>query len=155
MLLSENVLNLGSNGVRAKMACTYSSIEIQREPEFRVFKKCLFYNLPCAEVRGSKRCPLLKSTASGPTIAGAPQPRGDDKEALNEELRRFDNIPAVAGDYGATAGTSKAKTEKAENIKVVAPQSEVDLLRAELSDFMDKIEPKKEKPALTKKKEVP
>jgi hypothetical protein len=135
------------------MACTYSSIEIQREPEFRVFKRCLFYNLPCAEVRGSKRCPLLKSTPSGPVVAGAPQPRGGDKEALSEELRRFDNIPAVGGEYGGTAVAPKGKTEKAENIKVVAPQNEVDLLRAELSDFMDKIEPKKEKTATPKKKE--
>lgn len=141
------------------MACTYSSIEIQREPEFRVFKKCLFYNLPCAEVRGSKRCPLLKSAASGPIIAGAgagagaTQPRGDEKEALSEELRRFDNIPAESREFGAPAGTSKAKPEKVESIKVVTPQSEVDLLRAELSDFMDKIEPKKEKAASTKKKE--
>lgn len=137
------------------MACTYSSIEIQREPEFRVFKKCLFYNLPCAEVRGSKRCPLLKSTASGPAIAGAPQPRGDEKEALSEELRQFDSIPAVGGDYGATARASKAKIEKAESIKVVAPPTDVDLLRAELSDFMDKIEPKKEKTGSSKKKETP
>ena len=137
------------------MACTYSSIEIQREPEFRVFKKCLFYNLPCAEVRGSKRCPLLKSTASGPAIAGAPQPRGDEKEALSEELRRFDNIPAVGGDYGATSRTPKIKPEKTESIKAVTPQSDVDLLRAELSDFMDKIEPKKEKAGTSKKKETP
>jgi hypothetical protein len=140
------------------MACTYSSIEIQREPEFRVFKKCLFYNLPCAEVRGSKKCPLLKSLASGPLIAGASQPRGDEKEALSEELRRFDNIPAVGGDYGATAKSSAAKpakTAKTEPIRAATPPSDVDLLRAELSDFMDKIEPKKEKTGSSKKKEMP
>jgi hypothetical protein len=136
------------------MACTYSSIEIQREPEFRVFKKCLFYNLPCAEVRGSKKCPLLKSTASGPAIAGATQQRGDEKEALNEELRRFDSIPAVGGEFAEKARPSKAKTEKVESIKAVPAQSDVDLLRAELSDFMDKIEPKKEKAGSPKKKET-
>ncbi|WXG42673.1 MAG: hypothetical protein WED04_00965 [Promethearchaeati archaeon SRVP18_Atabeyarchaeia-1] len=135
------------------MACTYSSIEIQREPEFRVFKRCLFYNLPCAEVRGSKKCPLLRRTSSGPAIAGAPATRGDEKEVLNEELRQFDNIPAVGGEYGATGRAPKEATEKTEKINVVAPRSDVDLLRAELSDFMDKMESKKEKPAISKKKE--
>jgi hypothetical protein len=137
------------------MACTYSTIEIQREPEFRVFKKCLFYNLPCAEVRGSKRCPLITSTASGPTIAGATQQRGDEREALNEELRRFDSISAAGGDYGEKPRTTKAKPEKVEENKMASFQSDADLLRAELSDFMDKIEPKKEKMGSSKKKETP
>jgi hypothetical protein len=133
------------------MACTYSTVEIQREPEFRVFKKCMFYNLPCAEVRGSGKCALLKRTAAAPVIAGVAQPQGDYKEALNEELRRFDNIPATGGEF-KTIEKGKETTPKPSGTATTSPQSDVDLLKAELSDFMDKIESKKEKATIPKKK---
>jgi hypothetical protein len=135
------------------MACTYSSIEIQRTPEFRVYKKCMFYDRPCAEVRGAGKCPLLKHTTAEEAVKIAPAPR-DDRAVLNEELQRFDGIPSVGGEFKSPEGARVPRTERIEKAKPEAATSEVELLKAELSDFMEKIETKREKPTVQEKSSV-
>jgi hypothetical protein len=129
------------------MACTYSTIEIQRTPEFRVYKKCLFRNLSCAEVRGSGQCPLLKGAPAREAVMAASAPE-DVKGVLNDELKRIDEIPSLGGKQRTPEEVRTTKIQRTESTKPNANTGEVDLLRAELSDFMDKIEPGKIKPAV-------
>jgi hypothetical protein len=129
------------------MSCTYSTIEIQRTPEFRVYKKCLFRNLSCAEVRGTGECPLLKRASSREAfkVTSAPE---NVKDVLNEELQKIDEIPSLGGKRETPEEVRTAKIQRMESTKPKADTGEVDLLKAELSDFMDKLETGKTKPAV-------
>jgi hypothetical protein len=131
------------------MACTYASVEIQRTPELRVFKKCLFYDKTCAEVRASRMCPLLRRAAPeqppAPTM-GAP---ATDKDVLSDELRRIDSIPVTTGGVRPREVGTTETPKKTEELKPEGP-SDAELLKAELSDFMNKIETKQEKMAPSK-----
>nr|MDO8100682.1 hypothetical protein [Candidatus Njordarchaeota archaeon] len=132
------------------MACTYASVEIQRTPELRVFKKCLFYDKTCAEVRASRMCPLLRRAAReqplAPTI-GAP---ATDRDVLSDELRRIDSIPVTTGQIRSRETGRIETPKKIEEPKPEGP-SDAELLKAELSDFMNKIETKREKPSTPKR----
>jgi hypothetical protein len=131
-------------GAELEVSCTYSTIEIQRFPEFRVYKKCLFRNLSCAEVRGSGKCPMLKNVPVGKAATATSAPK-EVRDVLTEELQRFDEIPSLGG---KSIGAGRVpEIENTEQIKPKTSTSDVDLLKAELSDFFDKIETKKEKPA--------
>jgi hypothetical protein len=146
-LLLESAVDLACYGVGFEMACTYSTIEIQRTPAFRVYKKCLFHNISCAEVRGSGKCPLLKRTSAEEGAKVAPAPK-NDRDVLNEELQRFDGIPSFGGEFKTRVREKAAEVERIERSKPKATTNDADLLEAELSDFMEKIETKKEKPTL-------
>ena len=128
------------------MSCTYSTIEIQRFPEFKVYKKCLFRNLSCAEVRGSGKCPMLKNVPVAKATTATSAPR-DVRDVLTEELQRFDEIQSLGGEKSLGAGRV-SEVENTEQIKPKPSNSDVDLLKAELSDFLGKLETKKEEPAV-------
>jgi hypothetical protein len=132
------------------MSCTYASVEIQRTPELRVFKKCLFYDKTCAEVRAARMCPLLRRATpeqAPPTILEVPK---TERDVLNDELKRIDSIPITSGEIRARDATRTEARKKIEETKPQGP-SDSDMLKAELSDFMNKIDMKKEKPETTRK----
>lgn len=135
------------------MACTYASVEIQRTPELRVFKKCLFYDKTCAEVRASRMCPLLRRAAPEQPLAPTMIAPTSDRDVLSDELRRIDSIPVTTG---AVRPREIGRTETPKKIEEPKPEgpSDTELLKAELSDFMNKIETfeaKKQKPETTRR----
>ena len=132
------------------MACTYASVEIQRTPELRVFKKCLFYDKTCAEVRASRMCPLLRRAAPEQPLAPAMGAPETDRDVLSDELRRIDSIPVTTGAIRPREESRAGTSKKSEETKPAGP-SDAELLKAELSDFMNKIDMKKEKPETTRK----
>jgi hypothetical protein len=78
----------------------------------------------------------------------------DEKDLLNEELQKFDEIPSLGGKYKTPEEAKTAKIQHTESSKPNAETGDVDLLKAELSDFMDKLETKKKKPAVQKDNEA-
>ncbi|WXG45310.1 MAG: hypothetical protein WED05_01060 [Candidatus Atabeyarchaeum deiterrae] len=130
------------------MACTYSSVEIQRSPELRVLKKCMFFDKPCAEIRAAKKCPLINRAtrpAERPTPTSGRQTGYSD--VLNEELQKFESIPAVGGEFKSGEEAAARAGRAAEKPQVTRGPSDAELLEAELSDFMDKFGAKSEKMA--------
>jgi hypothetical protein len=88
---------------------------------------------------------MLKNVPAGKAAAATSAPR-DVRDVLTEELQKFDEIPSLGGDKSLGAGRTP-EIENTEQMKPKTSTSDVDLLKAELSDFMDKIETKKVKPA--------
>jgi hypothetical protein len=86
---------------------------------------------------------MLKNVPAAKSATAASAPR-DVRDVLTEELQKFDEIPGLAGDKSIGAGRVP-EIENTEQIKPKTSTSDVDLLKAELSDFLDKIETKKEK----------
>jgi RecB family exonuclease len=68
-------------------------------------------------------------------------------DVLEEELQRFDSIPIVNSEFESKEGARPKKREKAEKVETEATRSDTELLEAELSGFIDRIETKKEKVA--------
>ena len=88
---------------------------------------------------------MLKNVPARKEATATSAPR-DVRDVLSEELQRFDEIPSLGGDKSVRAGR-EPEIENTEQIRPKTSTSDVDLLKAELSDFLDKIETKKEKPA--------
>jgi hypothetical protein len=88
---------------------------------------------------------MLKNVPVGKAATATSAPR-DVRDVLTEELQRFDEIPSLGGDKSLGAGRVP-EIENKEQMKPKTSTSDVDLLKAELSDFLDKIETKKEKPS--------
>jgi hypothetical protein len=89
-------------------------------------------------------CPLLRRAPEAEESKVASTPR-DERAVLNEELQRFDGIPTFGGEYKSPEGGRVEESDQIERSKPRAATSEVDLLKAELSDFMEKMETKKQK----------
>jgi hypothetical protein len=136
------------------MSCTYASVEIQRTPDFRIFKRCLFYDKPCSEVRAAKMCPLMKrGTAAQPPAPTSRVPAAD-RAVLSDELQRIDSIPVKTGVTGRREADRREATEKTEAPQPKGP-SDAELLRAELSDFISILEAKEPKQEIPTPRQTP